>query len=184
MIDKSTLVRWRQEFLEELEGILGPRDKAFALGDIAGHPPGTDVPEIYLRPDGRTVDIRLGANAMTGMHGGRLAKWQLAHECVHLIDPHFPPPTNVMEEGIATWFQNRKVEEQCTKFFMQFGGIAYAAAERLVAPRMNDGYLPERLRLLRQSGGRIGRVTSDDLMGDATRIERTTAMALTARFGS
>ena len=67
---------------------------------------------------------------------------------------------------------------------MEYDASAYAAAERLVAPRMNDGYLPERLRLLRQSGSRIGRVTSDDLMGDGTRIERATAMALTARFSS
>ena len=184
MIDKSTLMRWRQEFLEELERILGPRDEGFALGDIVRHPLGTNAPEIYCRPDRRTVDVRIGTYAMSGAYDGHLAKWQLAHECVHLIDPNFCPPTNVMEEGMATWFQNRKVEEPFVTVFTQFGGSAYDAAERLVAPLMNDGYLPERLRLLRQNGARIGRVTSDELMGDATRIEHPAAMALTARFGS
>ena len=31
--------------------------------------------------------------------------WQVAHECVHLLDPMLKG-TNVLEEGLATWFQN------------------------------------------------------------------------------
>ena len=181
MIDKPKLMRWRQEFLDELETILGPRDVGFSLGDVVQAPMNDDVPRIYLNFDERnTVDIWLTVNAMSGAYGGGLARWQLAHECVHLVDPSFSPPTNVMEEGIATWFQNRKVEN---KFFMQFAGSAYATAERLVSPLMNDGYLPEMLRLLRRNGTSIGKVTSEQLVRVAERIDLTTAEALTARFG-
>ena len=63
--------------------------------------------------------------------------WELAHESVHLLDPWNPSckkegcSTNCLEEGLATWFQNRAVQD---------GGnaeIEYARRERLVAPLMH-----------------------------------------------
>jgi len=55
-----------------------------------------------------------------------LAHWQLAHECVHLIDPH-KDPTNFLEEGLATWYQNQKAEGfENSK--------SYKRAENLVRP--------------------------------------------------
>ncbi len=32
--------------------------------------------------------------------------WQVAHECVHLLNPGPRDTTNILEEGLATWFQN------------------------------------------------------------------------------
>ena len=33
------------------------------------------------------------------------ATWQIAHECVHLLDPCEEGKANYLEEGLATWFQ-------------------------------------------------------------------------------
>ena len=32
--------------------------------------------------------------------------WQVAHECVHLLDPVERGAANFLEEGLATWFQD------------------------------------------------------------------------------
>ena len=36
------------------------------------------------------------------------ATWQVAHECVHLLDPCHVGEANVLEEGLATWFQDEE----------------------------------------------------------------------------
>ena len=33
-------------------------------------------------------------------------EWQIAHECVHLLDPVKRGRANVLEEGLAVWFQD------------------------------------------------------------------------------
>jgi hypothetical protein len=115
--------------------LLGQRDQDYTLADTVFVAP---PPHINLLSDSQIVRVCLGDNALQRwQHNpddqGRLARWQLAHECVHLIDPHFPAPTNVLEEGLATWFQNRQVKCRCF-----FSTPAYSRAEHLVSPLMED----------------------------------------------
>ena len=184
MIDYVQLVRWRTALLTDTEQLLGPRSRRFALGDIVCAPHGTN-PMIFRRGDTNIVDIRITYEALAGNSNGRLAYWQLAHECVHLIDPQFPPPTTVMEEGIATWNQNKKLGSR--DFLCPSRDVAYIEAERLVAAYMDNDYLPEIIRGLRQRPVypvRIYDITLDLLARSAPKIPSLAASKLTQPFGS
>lgn len=170
----------RGQYLEELEALLGPRDRNYSLGGISFHIEG---PEIFFpyNPTNSVV-IRLGENALAWWKkdaniGIRLMAWQLAHECVHLIDPNFSPPTNVLEEGLATWFQDQKVEGN------GFGSLdSYADAKRLVLPYIEKGHLLEKVRILREEGIRICDIRKEDLHRVASQIYPADVKALTERF--
>ena len=176
MIPYDRLLRWRTSFLSELETMLGPRNPNYELGEIR---PDGQGPMTVLRTGSRTVaEILLTPMAFHGKHSGKLAKWQLAHECLHLIDPYFPGPdepnTIVMEEGPATWFQNQLQDNyvSCKN---------YARAQRFVSPHMPE-YLPGKIREFRRSGIRIHATTSEHLRRVAYQMDEHTALELTKPF--
>lgn len=175
VIDQAQLLAWRDEFLKELESWLDPRDPNYDLGDVVQSP--TGHPNIFHDFSKKAIDIRLTEYALTGAQGGLLAKWQIAHECVHLIDPNFSPPTNVLEEGIATWYQNRKI------YPARIGSTPlYLAAEALVSQYLDSGYLQVKIREMRRRGLRIGRFTVDELVQNAPVIDKVTAFRLAESF--
>ncbi len=151
-----TLTRWLGLFLSDLEAILGPRDPTFTiLGiefvDTCRESPQTWFPESHSQ--GKHVIVHLSRRAM---HDEARARWQLAHECVHLIDPG-QGAASVMEEGIATWFQNTTV----TRKFCNSSG-PYAEAERLVTPVIQD--LCQSIRTFRtQNNLSIQQITPEHL---------------------
>ena len=168
-VDNETipeLIPLRGKFLEELENLFGPRDRNFDLGEIIFKKEG--FPMTY-KPDrnANIVDIHLTNKD--------LLEWQLAHECVHLLDPYFPPPTNFLEEGIATWFQTEKREDHSSDRL-------YIQAEKLVSPLMENGYLPNRLKSIRKNNCRIGEITKEILRQEAPEIDDKTAEELTKKF--
>ncbi|WP_419737951.1 hypothetical protein [Ruegeria sp.] len=139
--EPRTFTRWLGVFLSDIEAMLGPRDPAFTvLGiefvDTCHEMPKTWFPDTH--PHGKHVIVHLNRSAM---QDGARARWQLAHECVHLIDPA-QGVASVMEEGIATWFQNTAT----TRSFHNGSG-PYAEAERLVSPVIRE--LCETIRFLR-----------------------------------
>ena len=113
---------YAEHFLAELEGLFGPRDRSFTLLgiDICETPnnhPHLWFPSTGVAPDDVTrrsshIVIHLGPDALTDP---ARARWQLAHECVHLLDPWNErvdgEPTNCLEEGLASWYQNTRVPE-------------------------------------------------------------------------
>ena len=118
-----TLPEYASQYLADIEHRFGPRDCSFALVGIdIDRTPG-NVPRIWFPDSGiasgdgqrrsRHIVIRLGPNALTDP---ARARWQLAHECFHLLDPWNPKvdgrPTNMLEEGLATWYQNSRVPER------------------------------------------------------------------------
>ena len=92
-------------FVRDLENMFGPSDPNFEFGCIKQD----GSPRIHFRNNssGGVVDIYLAKEALQSPTEA-WARWQLAHECLHLIDPH-ENPTNVLEEGLATYYQNNKV---------------------------------------------------------------------------
>ena len=122
MISQNRLLRWRSGFLSELETLFGPRDPDYELGEIRSS---TQGPRTVPREGSNHIaDILLTPGAYGGAYSGQLAKWQMAHECLHLIDPYFhdsaEPPTIVLEEGLATWFQNQLQDRfvSCRKYIL------------------------------------------------------------------
>lgn len=162
-----TLPIYTSRLLVEIEHLLGPRDHSFTLVGIEfdatpGACPHLWYPNSGTAPDesdsrSRHVIIRLTPNALTDP---ARARWQLAHECVHLLDPWNEKvdgrPVNWLEEGLATWFQNSRVPEA------ESHGGQYALAENLVSPLIDE--LLKAVKLIRREQQlRISTITPDVL---------------------
>jgi len=162
-----TLAEYTSQFLADIERKFGHRDRSFTLVGIdIDKTPGTSpclwfpysgIPHGDAGERSRHIVIRLSSNALTSpLH----ARWQLAHECVHLIDPWNPGvdgrPTNWLEEGLATWFQNTHVPKAACH-----EGL-YADAQKLVEPFIG-GLQPAVRRIRLERRLRIGDFTPDVL---------------------
>lgn len=116
-----TLAQLTSVFIAEIERQLGPRNPAFTYVGLEFDTTPNAKPHIWFLNTGypghetengsNHIVIRLTASAQTDAN---LAIWQLAHECVHLIDPWNIEaqgrPTNYLEEGIAAWYQNTIIQ--------------------------------------------------------------------------
>ena len=142
----GTLTQRLGYFLTQAEGLFGPRDPSFTILGIELVDSEDVSSQIWYPPsheDRKHVIVHLSAGAL---RCEQLALWELAHECVHLIDPSRLEQATVLEEGLAVWFQNKEVGKE----FMSENG-SYADAERLVLPLMDS--LPGAIRRMRQEKG-------------------------------
>ena len=163
------------EFVEELESLFGPRDSSFSLRmiDIKDE---YEYPHTYYSPEnGKLIDIRLTVKNVS--ENIELAKWQLAHECVHLIDPwqcSIWGPTNFLEEGLATWHQNSRINRIQTEFL-------YAKAEWMVMSFIDD-LIPAIKHIRSNYKLRIGEIPFTVLMDNCPRIGPDFAKKMCERF--
>ena len=162
-----TLPEYASRFLADIEHCFGPRDHSFVLVGIdidktPNNRPRLWFPDSGIQPDdterrSRHVVIRLGSSALTDPVR---ARWQLAHECFHLLDPWSRRvdgrPTNWLEEGLAAWYQNTRVPEA------EWHEGSYTAAEALVTPLMEDLSSAVK-RIRRERRMRIGEFTPEVL---------------------
>ena len=180
-----TLPEQASIFIADLESLLGQRDKSFTLVGIVIDTTPNSLPRLWYPPSGYAADepekgykhiiIRLGPDALT--HRVR-ARWQLAHECFHLMDPHnvtADGPTNWLEEGLATWYQNSRVPEA------ESHPDPYAQAEDLVKSLTEE--LPNVLKLIRKERKvPIGKVTPTILRDYCPSMTEETARGLCKPF--
>ncbi len=136
-----TLAQLTSVFLNEIETLLGPRDPNYTYVGIEFDSTPNASPRIWFphvgHPDrdeskpANHIIIRLTETAQSNAN---LAIWQLAHECVHLIDPWNIQaegrPSNYLEEGIATWYQNTIIQNIPNNL------PQYVEAKSLVEPHM------------------------------------------------
>ena len=95
-------------YIKVLEEMFGPCDSKFVFGSIQKSTQQSGMPQTYF-PIGFhlngncVVDIQISEYPWDNCSIAQGA-WQVAHECVHLLDP-VPKGTNFLEEGLAVWFQ-------------------------------------------------------------------------------
>ena len=181
-----TLPEYASLFLADIECSFGPRDRSFTIVGIDIDSTPENSPRLWFPNSGiasddaerrsRHVVIRLSATALTDL---ARARWQLAHECFHLLDPWHPrvdgQPTNMLEEGLATWYQNSRVPEA------EYHDGIYAAAEDLVRPLMDQ--LPSAVKRIRQERRlRIGRFTPEVLREYCPEVHQDTLQRLCEQF--
>ena len=167
LFENATLPIWAGLYLRKLEGLFGPRDPAFTLLGIDISRTTKIGPYVRFPDSGKTlvdgtekhkyVIILLSPQALLSEAA---AMWQLAHECVHLLDPWNQQVegrrTNYLEEGLAHWFQNLCVPGLMSQ------NPKHALAESLVLPLMDK--LPSVISQVRQDlGVRIGEITFEML---------------------
>ncbi len=93
-----------------LEHMLGPRDNRFVFHTVGMTTNEVDNPQICF-PNGFhcegncAVDVHISSWPWKHFSPDQ-SIWQVAHESVHLLDPVLFGSANVLEEGLATWFQN------------------------------------------------------------------------------
>ena len=150
-----------------LESRFGERDKKFVFGDIVKAPadhdnPHTHFPKGFHLNGGCVVDIRISSCLYehSSPDQGRGA-WQVAHECVHLLDPTEKVGSTFLEEGLATWYQNeaRFHDDLVQRYIERKQKLPppYVEAERLVR-ECTPEKLISAVRKIRAQGIRISEI--------------------------
>ena len=169
--DYSDLYNWRCECLHEAEQWFGNRNKDYEIELIAWWDKG---PCISFHGNCE-VRINVSKDARQRLINGDSTHvlWDVAHECVHLIDPYKGGETNNLEEGLATWFQNSKID------FPSCPTSPWAEAERWVKCAGIER-LCSIVRRLRSEDVRIGDITAEQL--ETKGIEAGVAYELDKQF--
>ena len=94
-----------QRYRSILEGLFGKCDPRFVFGTVAKSTNKDNVPQTFFRgryhTDGNcVVDIHISERPWKKCRYDQ-GTWQVAHECVHLLDPIEGGTANVLEEGLA-----------------------------------------------------------------------------------
>ena len=162
-------------YMSILEGIFGPRDQRFVFGNIgkstrpAERPrPRTHFPDGFHFDGGCRVDIHITEYPWNHLCPDQ-GPWQVAHECVHLLDPTKRGGSNILEEGIATWFQNepmhhpKNVRKKVRRYIDNNDRTTpeYEEAEELIRSCLPD--ILGAIKELRVSGVRIGDIEAEIL---------------------
>jgi hypothetical protein len=151
-----TLTTRLGELLSLAEARYGPRDRSYTLLGVEFCATG---PRIWYPGDRRDVVIQL---SLAALESERLALYQLAHECVHLLGPSGTANASNLEEGLAVAFSWFSVEHTL--------GIpgesltddpAYLAAGQRVRRLLAED--PGLIRRLRNLGSDLWRPRPEDL---------------------
>ena len=155
-------------YISILEPIFGRRDPRFVFRTIGVSDTGspcTYFPEGFHFRGGCHVNILIAKFPWENCSSGRWP-WQVAHECVHLLDPIEKGTVNVLEEGLATWFQDESTyhDEQVRHYLAKYDkhekySPAYLEAQELVRGSVPD--ILHAVKTLRGSGFRIGDIKAD-----------------------
>jgi len=171
-----TLAAALGEMLLHAEEKFGPRDTAWTLLGIDFTP---DGPQTWTPGNCGHIIVQLDMNALTDRHD---AYRQLAHECIHLISPTGKADANVLEEGLAEYFE---------KYYMHFvfgegwwsGRVnipryahAFAQAEQLLALD------PDIIKTLRHVQPVIARITAAQIREQCPAASPALALSLAERF--
>ena len=113
--------------LDLVEKRFGPRDPSYTILGVEFH---DDSPCIWFPGNRHHVAVQL--STVTLARFGHIV-FQLAHECVHLLDPA-PGGTNVLEEGLASMFQLQFMHALEPEGDWQLANARYEAAALLIAP--------------------------------------------------
>jgi hypothetical protein len=156
--------------LREVETLFGPRDTSYT---ILGIEFSGSIPQIWFPGNCRHIAIQLGEPTM--MDPVR-ARYQLAHETVHLLDPVVVGGVSVFEEGLATYYQLEYIHREAPKY--STGDPKYDAACQLATKVIAGG--TDGVRALRAGGKKLSMFATSDLTaicpgltaGEATTLRR------------
>ena len=112
--------------------------------------------------------------------------WQVAHECVHLLDPAILGNTNFLEEGLASWFQDEpKFHNEKVRAYIARNNKpipSYVEAKKLVLACMPETHLCSAVKKIRASGVRIRDIEEDRLKSHLPRVNDSILERLCAPF--
>ena len=179
-----------KRYIHILEVLFGTRDPRFLFGRIQKSTNQNDVPQIYF-PEG----FHLNGGCVVNIQISKLpwenywinqGTWQVAHECVHLLDPGLGG-TNIFEEGLASWFQDEPeyhidmVKEYISRPDFERERVEnYRNARNLVRECMPE--LIPAVKELRSEGVRIRDISPDRLAPLLPDVSREKVKQLCTNF--
>ena len=169
---EQTLMDELLKIIEEAELLFGPRDRSYKLLSPRITECSYAHPYVY---SSRKIRIYLTSHAKSRY----VASDQLAHETVHVLGPT-QSWTNVLEEGLATWFSNAYMNRV---YGVQFGAPNrwYDAALRAVSPLLaKNKFVIKELRVRQPQLSKI----NETLLVEVAGIELDHARLLCADFES
>ena len=152
-----------RQYLLKLEALLGPRDPRFVLGTARksfnkNDTPHTSFPHGYHLNGNCIVHVHISKKPWEKLSTGQ-GVWQLAHECVHLLDPVILGNANILEEGLASWFQNEpKFHNEAVRRYIVRNNEyvrSYDEARKLVLACKPESHLCPAIKEIRASHVRI-----------------------------
>ena len=182
------LERQIRKYRSILEGLFGKCDPRFVFGTVVKSTNENNVPQTYFRGRYHTngncvVDIHISEHPWENCVHGQ-GTWQVAHECVHLLDPGIGGTANVLEEGLATWFQDEPCfhDDKVRRYIQTNSSHSppYHEAKQLVLRCMPE--LIAAVKELRASGIRIRDITADRLASHLPNVDHETIKRLCDRF--
>ena len=161
--------------IAEAEAQFGARDPTYTILGIEFSDLG--YPHIWYPNTHRHIIIQLASECM---RDPVMAYSQLAHECIHLLDPTGGAAiVNVLEEGLAVRFQQSYVEAVFKEPRMiELASYAHARAQVDELLALD----PAVIRFLRESGKRLPFVTAEDILGACSAASPDLANSLVAPF--
>ena len=185
--DSQNLQKLQHDLLIWAEELFGERDTSWNL--LPQPTFGNRYPHIFY-PDPaslRLVMIKLGRGAREKW---TIVLFQLAHEVIHLLNPHRPDPgerpvTSYLEEGVACAFSSY-VQHMCSITgidFVRDDLPSYVYAHRLVK-RLPKGNIAaaKRIRSEMPPGTPFLSITREHLLRIFPNLDREHADALTSMF--
>jgi hypothetical protein len=158
--------------LAEIEALFGPRNHDYTLlgVEFSGN-----MPDLWFPGDRGDIVIRLQELAIMDE---KRARFQLAHEAVHLLDPVVGDQVTVLEEGLATFYQLQYIRREDATYGT--GDRKYDAAAALAGELM--ARCPEAVKRLRAAGQRVSAISAELLAAACPALGRDGADALASRF--
>ena len=152
------------------------------FGNRRDDTPRTFFPARYHTEGGCIVDIHISDFPWEHCSPDQ-GKWQVAHECVHLLDPGIGGTANFLEEGLATWFQNEpRFHDDAVRQYIARNTrtLLYDAAKDLVLRCMPQ--LTTAVKEIRESSKRIREISPDVLAARLPHVDRETVNSLCVAF--
>lgn len=152
-----------RQYLLKLGQLLGPPDPRFVFGTVRktfaeNDVPHTSFPHGYHLNGNCIVHVHISKKPWEKQSTGQ-GVWQLAHECVHLLDPVILGNANILEEGLASWFQNEPKfhNEEVRRYIVRNNEYvrSYDEARKLVLACKPESHLCPAIKEIRASRVRI-----------------------------
>ena len=154
----------------------GPRDTAYTLLGIDFSPDGGRT---WTPGNCGHIIIHLDMNCLTDRYD---AYRQLAHECIHLLSPTGKADANVLEEGLAVFFEQWYVSYVFGEGWW-LGEISIASyADALAKTKQLLALDPDIIKNLRERQPIIAHVRPEQILELCPMASKELAEALTERF--
>lgn len=150
-----TLTSLLGEILRVSENRFGPRDKSFTLLGVEFF---KDGPGFWFPGNCKNIIIQLSYPAARNMEK---ACYQMAHECVHLLQPQRLGTANNLEEGVAVYFASEYMEKFRNSPLWHATKESYLIAGRTVSKMMAEDM--ECIKKLRKLELSLSKVTMEQL---------------------